>query len=154
MAIDVGSPAPDFTLDSADGPLRLADFAGRKLVLYFYPKDDTPGCTTEAIQFTALAADFAATGAAVVGVSKDSVASHTKFAGKHGLAVQLGSDPDGICIEAYGAWVEKAMYGRTYMGIERSTFLIGADGRIAAIWRKVKVKGHAEAVLQAAQQLG
>jgi peroxiredoxin Q/BCP len=154
MSIDVGSKAPDFALETPGGRMRLSDFAGRKLVLYFYPRDDTPGCTTEAIDFTALADAFAAAQTSVLGVSKDSVASHAKFAQKHGLAVQLGADPDGATVAAYGSWVEKSMYGRKSMGIERSTFLIGSDGTIAAVWRKVKVKGHAEAVLLAARQLG
>lgn len=153
MSIDVGSRAPDFTLETPDGPVSLADFAGRKLVLYFYPKDDTSGCTTEALQFTALADAFAAAGTTVLGVSKDSVASHRKFAAKHSLSVKLGADPEGTTVEAYGAWVEKSMYGRKYMGIDRSTFLIGPDGTIAALWRKVKVPGHADAVLKAAQAL-
>lgn len=151
---EIGENAPDFTLETADGPVRLADFAGRKLVLYFYPKDDTPGCTTEAIDFSALADRFAAADTTVIGVSKDSLKSHERFAAKHGLAVTLGSDPDGTTIEAYGAWVEKSMYGKSYMGIDRSTFLIGRDGRIAAAWRKVKVKGHAQDVLARAEALG
>jgi len=154
MSLDVGSPAPAFTLETPDGPVSLSDFADRKLVLYFYPKDDTSGCTAEAIQFTALADRFAAAGATVIGVSKDSVESHRKFADKHKLGVKLASDPEGTTVEAYGAWVEKSMYGKKYMGIDRSTFLIGPDGRIAALWRKVKVPGHAEAVLKAAEQLG
>ncbi len=154
MSIDVGSPAPAFTLETTEGSVSLADFAGKKLVVYFYPKDDTPGCTTEGLQFTALAEAFAAAGTTVLGVSKDSVASHTKFAQKHKLGVMLGSDPEGQTVEAFGAWVEKAMYGRKYMGIDRSTFLIGPDGKVAAVWRKVKVPGHAEAVLKAAQELG
>lgn len=154
MSIDVGSKAPDFTLETPEGPISLGDFAGAKLVLYFYPKDDTSGCTTEAIQFSALADAFAAAGTTVVGVSKDSVASHRKFAAKHNLSVRLAADPEGGTVEAYGAWVEKSMYGRKYMGIERSTFLIGRNGGIAAVWRKVKVHGHAEAVLKAAQTLG
>ncbi len=154
MSLDVGSPAPVFTLDTPDGPVSLSDFAGQKLVLYFYPKDDTSGCTAQAIQFTALADRFAKAGATVLGVSKDSVASHRKFADRHRLGVKLASDPEGATVEAYGAWVEKSMYGRKYMGIDRSTFLIGPDGKIAALWRKVKVPGHAEAVLKAAEQLG
>ena len=154
MSIDVGSMAPAFTLETADGPVSLADFEGQKLVLYFYPKDDTPGCTTEAIQFSALAASFAAANTRVIGASKDSIASHAKFAKKHSLAVSLGSDPEGATVEAFGAWVEKSMYGKKYMGIDRSTFLIGPDGKIAGVWRKVKVAGHAEAVLKAAQDLG
>lgn len=154
MSIETGTTAPDFMLETPDGPVSLADFRGRKLVLYFYPKDDTSGCTTEALQFTALADAFAAAGATVVGVSKDSVASHRKFAAKHNLAVKLAADPEGGTVEAYGAWVEKSMYGRKYMGIDRSTFLIGPDGTVAQVWRKVKVPGHAEAVLKAAQALG
>lgn len=153
MSLEVGSAAPGFTLETADGSVSLADFAGRKLVLYFYPKDDTSGCTTEALQFTALAGDFADAGTTVLGVSKDSVASHRKFAAKHNLDVRLASDPEAATIGDYGVWVEKTLYGRKYMGIERATFLIGADGRIASIWRKVKVAGHAEAVLKAAQAL-
>jgi len=151
--VDVGDKAPDFTLETPDGPVALADFAGRKLVVYFYPRDDTPGCTTEAIDFSRAADRFAAAGTTVLGVSKDSVKSHARFAAKHDLAVRLASDPDGKAIEAFGAWVEKSMYGKKYMGIDRSTFLVGRDGRVAAVWRKVSVKGHAEAVLAAAEQL-
>jgi len=147
-----GARAPDFELESADGPIRLADFAGRTLVLYFYPKDDTTGCTREAQDFTVLAADFAKAGASVLGVSKDTVKSHVKFAGKYDLAVRLGSDPSGAVVEGYGAWVEKSMYGRNYMGIERCTFLI-RDGVIRRVWRKVKVAGHAQDVLAAVQAL-
>jgi thioredoxin-dependent peroxiredoxin len=151
----VGSPAPGFALAAEGGAtLRLADFAGRKLVIYFYPKDDTPGCTREAIGFTEAAADFARADTAVIGVSRDSVASHAKFRAKHGLGVELGADPDGATVEAYGAWVEKSMYGRKYMGIERCTYLIGRDGRIAGVWRNVKVPGHVAEVLAAAQRLG
>jgi peroxiredoxin Q/BCP len=153
MSLVAGNAAPAFTLETPEGPVSLADFAGRKLLLYFYPKDDTSGCTTEALQFTALAADFEAAGATVLGVSKDSIASHRKFVAKHSLAVRLGSDPEAATIEAYGVWVEKSLYGRKYMGIERATFLIGPDGKIAQVWRKVKVAGHAEAVLKAAQAL-
>jgi len=149
-----GTQAPAFTLDSEDGPLSLKDFAGQKLVLYFYPKDDTSGCTREAIDFTALLPDFAKADTAVLGVSKDTVAKHGKFRAKHDLGVKLGSDPDAKTIEAYGVWVEKTLYGRKYMGIERATFLIGRDGKIAGVWHKVKVPGHAEAVLKAAQALG
>ncbi len=147
--IKEGAAAPDFELESADGPIRLSDFAGKTLVLYFYPKDDTTGCTMEAQNFTALAPQFAKAGATVVGVSKDTVKSHEKFAGKYGLTVRLGSDPDGHVIERYGSWVQKKLYGREYMGIDRSTFLI-KDGKIRRIWRKVKVPGHAQAVLDAA----
>ncbi|MEY3657405.1 MAG: hypothetical protein RL425_166 [Pseudomonadota bacterium] len=148
-----GSPAPDARFETAEGPTSVKEYAGRKLVLYFYPKDDTSGCTREAQDFTALANDFAAAGAAIVGISKDSVASHKKFQAKYDLKVALGSDADGGVCEAFGTWVEKSMYGRTYMGIERATFLIGADGTIARIWRKVKVPGHAAEVLEAAKAL-
>jgi peroxiredoxin Q/BCP len=148
-----GAAAPDFQLQGAEGPVRLADFAGKPLVVYFYPKDDTSGCTKEAQEFTALAGDFAKAGVSLLGVSKDSVASHAKFTAKYGLAVPLASDPEGAMIEAYGSWVEKNMYGRKYMGIERSTFLIDAGGKLARIWRKVKVPGHAAEVLKAAQAL-
>ncbi|WP_421931582.1 peroxiredoxin [Phenylobacterium sp.] len=147
-----GVPAPDFELAGADGPLRLSDFKGKALVLYFYPKDDTSGCTKEAQEFSALAPEFAKAGVSLIGVSKDSVASHAKFTAKYDLAVPLGSDPEGAVIERYGSWVEKNMYGRKYMGIERSTFLI-KDGKLARIWRKVKVPGHAAEVLKAAQSL-
>lgn len=147
-----GAPAPDFELETADGPVRLADFAGKTLVLYFYPKDDTTGCTREAQDFTALAAEFAKAGATVMGVSKDSVKSHQKFAAKYGLGVVLASDPEGAVIERYGSWVEKTLYGRNYMGIDRSTFLI-RDGRIVRIWRKVRVPNHAQQVLEAVQAL-
>lgn len=150
-----GEKAPDFEVEGVGGkPVRLADFAGQKLVLYFYPKDDTPGCTKEAIDFTGLADDFAAADTAVIGISKDTAASHARFRDKHGLGIGLGADPSGAAVEAFGSWVEKSMYGRKYMGIDRSTFLIGRDGRIAGIWRKVKVPGHAAAVLKAAQALG
>jgi thioredoxin-dependent peroxiredoxin len=146
----VGDPAPTAKFTSADGSSRsVADYAGKKLVLYFYPKDDTSGCTREAQDFTAMAADFAKAGAAVVGISKDSVKSHAKFISKYDLAVELGSDEPGDVCEAFGVWVKKSMYGREYMGIERATFLIGTDGKIAQVWRKVKVAGHATAVLEA-----
>jgi thioredoxin-dependent peroxiredoxin len=148
-----GAAAPDFQLQTEGGTARLADFAGKTLVLYFYPKDDTSGCTKEAQDFSALATDFAKAGATVLGVSKDTLASHKKFAAKYDLAVRLASDADGETIERYGAWVEKSMYGRKYMGIDRSTFLIH-DGKIVRAWRKVKVPGHAEDVLKAAKALG
>jgi peroxiredoxin Q/BCP len=150
-SLDVGAAAPDFDLASEEGPLRLADFAGRKIVLYFYPKDDTTGCTREAIDFTGLAADFAAADTVVIGVSKDSVARHAKFRTKYDLGVKLASDPEGEVIERYGSWVEKTLYGRKYMGIDRSTFLIDRAGKLAKVWRKVKVPGHAQAVLEAAR---
>ncbi len=150
-----GDPAPDFTMAADDGrTLKLADYEGRKLVLYFYPKDDTSGCTSEAQGFTEQLAAFQAAGADVIGVSKDTVASHAKFRAKYGLGFPLGADPEGGVVEAYGAWVEKSMYGKKYMGIDRSTFLIDADGRIAALWRKVKVPGHVPAVVTAVQKLG
>lgn len=151
MAIGLkeGGRAPNFSMDSTQGPIKLGDFKGQTLVLYFYPKDDTPGCTTEAKDFSDLAKDFAKAGAPVVGVSRDTMARHEKFAAKHDLGITLGSDEDGTVCEAYGVWVEKKNYGRTYMGIERSTFLIGPDGKVIRIWRKVRVKEHAEEVLTA-----
>ena len=145
-----GAPAPDFELATAEGPLKLADFKGKTLVLYFYPKDDTTGCTREAQDFTALAPEFAKAGATVVGVSKDSLAKHDKFSRKYDLGIRLGSDPEGDVIERYGSWVKKTLYGREYMGIDRSTFLI-RDGVIKRIWRKVKVADHAQKVLEAAR---
>lgn len=152
--IEEGAKAPAFTLTADDGTkVRLSELKGRPVVLYFYPKDDTPGCTTEALDFTRLAADFAAAGATVIGISKDSVAAHDKFCRKHGLGITLASDAGGDTCERYGVWGEKSMYGRTYMGIERATFLIGADGRIARVWPKVKVAGHAEEVLAVVRAL-
>jgi peroxiredoxin Q/BCP len=147
-----GAAAPDFQLETPQGPVRLADFAGRTLVLYFYPKDDTPGCTREAQDFSALAGEFEAAGATVLGVSKDSVRRHETFSKKYDLAVRLGADPEGAVIERYGSWVEKSLYGRQYMGIDRSTFLIH-DGVIRKVWRKVKVPNHAQQVLEAAKAL-
>ena len=151
-AVTEGAPAPDFTLETADGPVSLGDFKGKTLVLYFYPKDDTGGCTKQAQAFTELGPEFAKAGVTVIGVSKDSLASHRKFTAKYGLGVALGSDPEGQVIERYGSWVEKSLYGRKYMGIDRSTFLI-QDGVLRKIWRKVRVPGHAEAVLEAARGL-
>ena len=149
-----GDKAPNVTLPLPDGSsTSVADQAGNILVLYFYPKDDTPGCTTEAQAFSALAEDFASAGATIIGVSKDSAARHRKFSDKYDLKLQLASDNDGGISEAYGTWIEKSLYGRNYMGIDRATFLIGKNGRIARIWRKVKVKGHAEEVLAAAKAL-
>ncbi len=135
------------------GRIKLADFKGKPLVLYFYPKDDTSGCTTEAKGFAEASAAFAQAGAAVVGVSRDSVASHDKFKTKYALNFTLGSDESGAVVEAYGVWVEKSMYGRKYMGIDRSTFLIDRHGKIARVWRKVKVPGHVAEVLAATQGL-
>ena len=151
-APQAGDKAPDFDLPAdGGGRVKLADHAGRKLVLYFYPKDDTSGCTMEAKGFTEAAGEFAAAGVSVVGVSKDTVARHDKFKAKYDLNLALGADVDGAVIERYGVWVEKTLYGRQYMGIERATFLIGADGRIAKVWHKVKVPGHVAAVLAAAK---
>lgn len=149
-----GDRVPDVTMLSPDGDaVSPADFRGQKLVLYFYPKDDTPGCTQEAKDFSALVQAFEQTGAWVLGVSRDSANSHLKFSGKHGLAIKLATDPDGSVCEAFGTWGEKSLYGRKYMGIDRATFLIERDGTIARIWRKVKVSGHAEEVLAAAREL-
>ena len=149
-----GDDAPNVTYATVDGGSgAIANHKGRKLVVYFYPKDDTTGCTREAQDFTAIAPDFAKAGADIVGISKDSVKSHAKFIGKYDLKVVLGSDESGEVCEAFGVWVEKSMYGRNYMGIERATFLIGANGKIAQIWRKVKVAGHAAAVLEAVKAL-
>ncbi|WP_245458831.1 MULTISPECIES: peroxiredoxin [unclassified Rhizobium] len=150
----IGDKAPDFDLPrDGGGRIGLADFTGKPLVVYFYPKDDTTACTTESISFTALAAAFAKAGVALLGVSPDPVKSHDKFVKKHALSVPLASDEEKTMATAYGVWREKSMYGRTYMGVVRSTFLIGADGRVARIWDKVKVAGHAEAVLAAATEL-
>ena len=152
--VDAGQMAPDVGFDLVDGSRgKISDWRGKNLVVYFYPKDDTPGCTKEAQGFTALAGDFKAANTAVVGISKDSVKSHAKFAGKYDLAVTLGSDGDGSVCEAFGVWVEKSMYGRTYMGVERATFLINTEGKIAQVWRKVKVPGHAESVLESARAI-
>jgi peroxiredoxin Q/BCP len=155
MTIDLkaGDKAPDFDLPTDSGRVSLAALRGGKVVLYFYPKDDTPGCTNEAKDFSALSAEFAKAGAVVVGVSKDSVARHAKFRGKYDLKVELGSDADSDVIERYGAWVEKKLYGREYMGIDRSTWLIDGEGVIRRVWRKVKVGGHAAEVLAAVQAL-
>lgn len=149
-----GGKAPGFTAKRDGGDtLSLDDYAGKPVVLYFYPKDDTSGCTKEAIEFTALAADFKKAGVPVLGVSKDTVKKHDSFRDKHSLDVILVSDEDGRIVEDYGVWVEKSMYGKKYMGIERSTFLIAADGSIAQVWRKVKVPGHAAEVLETARGL-
>ena len=154
MAIDVGDTAPDFTMASdGGGQVRLADLRGKPVVLYFYPKDDTPGCTKEACGFRDALPAFASLGSAVIGVSRDSVARHDKFKAKYELTFPLASDEDGSVCEAYGTWVEKSMYGRTYMGIDRATFLIDGDGVVRALWRKVKVPGHVEAVRDALAEL-
>jgi thioredoxin-dependent peroxiredoxin len=155
MTVEPGQPAPDFDLPAdGGGRVRLADFKGRPLVLYFYPKDDTPGCTKEAQGFAAALPEFTAAGIALVGVSKDSVASHDKFKAKYGLPFALASDEAGGMVEAYGSWVEKSMYGKSYMGIDRSTFLIDGGGTVRKVWRKVKVPGHVDEVLAAAKSLG
>ena len=149
-----GDRIPDVELRGMDGgTVSPADFRGNKLVLYFYPKDDTSGCTREAQDFTALAHEFEKEGTWVLGVSKDSPERHAKFAGKYGLKVRLASDADGSVCEAFGTWVQKSMYGRKYMGIERATFLIDRDGVVKRVWRKVKVPGHAGEVLAAAREL-
>ncbi|NEI73071.1 redoxin domain-containing protein [Rhizobium lusitanum] len=150
----IGDKAPDFDLPrDGGGRVSLADFAARPLVIYFYPKDDTTACTTESISFTALSGEFGKAGVALLGVSPDTVKSHDKFVKKHALSIPLAADEEKTMAIAYGVWREKSMYGRTYMGVVRSTFLIGSDGRIARIWDKVKVAGHAEAVLAAAKEL-
>jgi len=143
-----GEDIPDVSVTVADGTMPLADL-GLPLVVYFYPKDDTAGCTREAKDFTDLASAFAEAGAVVVGVSKDGPEAHAKFTAKHALSVALATDSDGSVCEAFGVWVEKSMYGRKYLGIERATFLFGADGRLVKAWRKVRVAGHVESVLAA-----
>lgn len=155
MAVLVpGAEAPDFTLPrDGGGTISLAGFRGRPVVLFFYPKDDTQGCTLEARDFTALTPAFEAAGVGLLGLSPDPVTKHDRFIAKHDLAVPLASDETHEVLEAYGVWKEKSMYGRRYMGVERTTVLIDAEGRIARIWPKVKVKGHAEAVLEAAKTL-
>jgi peroxiredoxin Q/BCP len=153
-AAAAGRKAPDFDLETdSGGRVRLADFAGRKVVVYFYPRDDTAGCTLEAIDFSKAAKAFAAAGTAVIGISPDTAKAHDKFKKKHKLGIALAADPDRTAIEAYGVWVEKNMYGRKYMGVERATFLIGPDRRIVREWRKVRVSGHVEEVLDAARAL-
>lgn len=154
MALNEGMPAPDFTLPTdGGGSLTLSSLRGRKVVLYAYPQDDTTSCTNEALSFDALRDDFAAAGATVIGISPDTVKRHDKFKQKYDLKLTLVSDEERKAIEAYGLWVEKQMYGRHYMGVERSTFLIDAAGKIARVWAKVRVKGHAEAVLAAAREI-
>ena len=151
--LQVGDPAPAFTLQATDGStVSLSDFRGKTVVLYFYPKDDTPGCTKEACGFRDEGTSFAKSGAVILGVSGNSVASHQRFAGKHGLTFPLLSDPDVSVAKAYGVYKEKSMYGRTYWGIERTTFVIDPQGRLATIFPKVSVDGHIEAVLQAVRR--
>ena len=151
--IEEGDKAPELTVDASDGSSVDLASPGTPLVLYFYPKDDTSGCTKEAQDFTELAGDFAKAGARVVGVSRDPMKKHEKFIGKYDLKVPLASDEDGRVSDAFGTWVQKSMYGRKYMGMERATFLIAGDGRVARAWRKVKVPGHAAEVLKAVKSL-
>ena len=151
--ISEGEKAPAITATASDGSSVNLAAPGQPLVLYFYPKDDTSGCTREAQDFTALAPEFGKAGVKVVGVSRDPMKSHDKFIGKYALAVPLISDEDGAISNAFGTWVEKSMYGRKYMGMERATYLIGADGRVLRAWRKVKVANHAAEVLEAARDL-
>ena len=154
MPLDIGTKAPAFALPATDGQeITLESLKGRKIVLYFYPKDDTSGCTLEAQSFQALREAFAAAGTEIIGVSPDSLKSHDKFRAKYGLDFALASDEAKTMLEAYGVWVEKSMYGRTYMGVERTTVLIDREGVIAQVWPKVKVPGHAEEVLKAAEAL-
>ena len=151
--IGQGDAAPAMTIAASDGRSTNLAAPGHALVLYFYPKDDTSGCTREAQDFTALGSQFAAAGAHIIGVSRDPMKKHDKFIAKYDLAVPLASDEDGAISEAFGTWVQKSMYGRKYMGMERATFVIGKDGRVAREWRKVKVPGHAEEVLAAVRTL-
>ncbi|HUC10721.1 MAG TPA: peroxiredoxin [Stellaceae bacterium] len=154
MSIEPGEKAPDFTLPTdGNGSVTLSALAGKKVVLYFYPKDDTSGCTAEACGFRDAFPDYGGTGAVVIGISKDSVSSHDRFKKKHDLPFILASDTAGEVCEKYGAWVEKSMYGRKYMGIDRSTFLIDETGTVRGVWRKVRVPGHVAQVLKAAQAL-
>jgi peroxiredoxin Q/BCP len=152
--LDVGDPMPDIALQTPDGgTVKPSDFRGRKLVVFFYPKDDTPGCTVENKDFSALLPEFEAARTAVLGVSKDTPAKHAKFTAKHGLTAPLATDSDGGLSDALGVWGEKSLYGRLFMGMHRTTYLIAADGKIARVWRKVKVTGHAAEVLEAAKAL-
>ena len=151
--IEQGGKAPDMTVKASDGSTVNLAAPDQPLVLYFYPKDDTSGCTRQAQDFTAMADDYARAGLKVIGVSRDPMSKHEKFIGKYGLAVPLASDEDGRISDAFGTWVQKSMYGRKYMGMERATYLIGADGRVLKAWRKVKVPNHARDVLAAAQGL-
>ena len=154
MTLSEGDALPQFDLPTdGDGRTGSAALAGKPFVLFLYPKDDTPGCTKESIGFSVNKSEFDALGVEVVGLSKDSVAKHAKFRDKHGLSVTLASDEAGSLVEALGAWVEKSMYGKKYMGIDRSTFLVDAEGRVARVWRKVKVPGHVDEVLAAARDL-
>lgn len=152
--LNIGDAAPDFTLPTdGGGEITLSDLRGQKVVIYFYPKDNTPGCTTESCEFNDALPNFKGLNAQILGVSKDSVKKHDNFKAKYGFNFPLVSDEEGVALDAFGVWKEKSMYGKTFMGIERSTFLIDEDGKIARVWRKVKVKGHVEEVQQAAQDL-
>lgn len=154
MTIEIGDRIPAVELlDSDDRPFTLDRYAGAPLLLYFYPKDDTAGCTREAQEFSAAKTEFEALRVQLLGVSRDTAAKHRKFIGKYDLTVPLATDPDGKVLEAFGTWVEKSLYGRKYMGIDRSTFLFSADGKLSHVWRKVRVPGHVEAVLAAAKDL-
>ena len=154
MALNEGDKAPAFDLPSDSGKnVKLSDYKGKKVVLYFYPKDDTPGCTKEAIGFTEALATFKRAGAVVIGASKDTAEKHGKFRDKYDLKILLVSDEDGSLCEDYGVWAKKLNYGKSYMGIERSTFLIDEKGKVAKVWRKVRVPGHVEDVLEAAKAL-
>jgi thioredoxin-dependent peroxiredoxin len=154
MTLSIGDPAPDFTLPTdGKGSITLSQFKGKKVILYFYPKDDTTGCTKEACEFRDATPDFSGSDAVVIGMSKDSAASHDKFKAKYDLSFALASDTGGKTVEGYDAWVEKSMYGRKYMGIDRATFLIDGTGIIRGIWHKVKVAGHVAEVLKAAQAI-
>ena len=155
MMVEINQPAPDFSLPASDGTIcTLSELRGKHVVLYFYPKDDTSGCTKQAQSFSEHQAAFQAVNTVVLGVSKDSLSSHEKFIAKYNLTITLLADEACTLCEQYGTWVEKSMYGKKYMGIERATFLIDASGKVQQIWRKVKVPGHVEEVLQAAQALG
>lgn len=154
MTLEIGDSVPDFTLPADDGgTVSPADFRGKKLVIYFYPKDNTPGCTKEAIGFTDLVQDFAEADTEILGISKDSIKKHRNFRSKHDLKIRLASDAESDACERFGVWQEKRMYGKSFMGIVRATFLIDREGRIARVWPKVKVNGHAEEVLAAARDL-
>lgn len=154
MSLAVGDKAPDFTIATdGGGTFCLSEMMGHNVIIYFYPKDDTPGCTKEACEFRDSLPDFSKSSSKIIGISKDTVAKHDKFKSKYELPFTLGADVEGAVCEAYGTWVEKSMYGRQYMGIERATFLVDREGVVQGIWRKVKVKGHVEEVLAAVQNL-
>lgn len=152
--LSTGDLAPDFELETdGNGTVQLSALKGSPAIVYFYPKDDTPGCTKQAIAFSEAQAEFEALGVKIIGISPDNVAKHDKFKAKHDLTIVLAADPEKTACEAYGVWIEKSMYGKKYMGVDRSTFLVDKDGKLARIWRKVKVKGHIEEVLEAAKAL-